>query len=101
MDAFVLTQALERPKEKYGETPTVVGGNKAVTLIVAPKFTLMKTIQLVLSLAISAYAVYLSWTCSVGEHAFIRVLSAIFAGFFGVLYIFYYMLFKSRSCKAM
>jgi hypothetical protein len=93
MDAFLLTQALERPKERYGERPTVVN--------VAPKFTLMKLVQLVLSLAISAYAAYLSWNCSGGEHMFVRILSAIFAWIFAVLYVIYFALFKSSHCKVM
>jgi hypothetical protein len=97
MDAFLLTQALERPKENYGERPTMVGEN----LVVVQKFSLMKMVQLILSLAISAYAAYLSWTCSVGEQTFIRILSAMFAWFFGVLYILFYIMFKSRSCKMM
>jgi hypothetical protein len=97
MDAFLLTQALERPKENYGERPTMVGEN----LVVVKKFSLMKMVQLILSLAISMYAAYLSWTCSFGEHTFIRILSAMFAWFFGVLYILFYIMFKSRSCKMM
>jgi hypothetical protein len=101
MDAFLLTQALERPKERYGESPMFVGDKKVVIIDAKPHFTLMKLVQLILSVAISAYAVYLSWTCSVGEQTFIRVLSAFFAGSFGVLYVFYYALFKSKSCKMM
>jgi hypothetical protein len=99
MDAFLLTQALERPKENYGERPTMVGENLVV--VQRKSVSLMTLLQLVLSLAISTYAVYLSWTCSVGEDTFIRVLSATFAGIFGVFYVIFYTLFKSRSCKMM
>ena len=100
MDAFLLTQALERPKEMYGERPTIVD-EKMVVVEKKSSFSLMKLVQLVLSLAISAYAAYLSWTCSVGEQTFIRILSAMFAWIFGVLYIIFYIMFKSKSCKMM
>ena len=99
MDAFLLTQALERPKENYGE-PVLVG-EKMVVIEKKSGFSLMKMVQLILSLAISMYAAYLSWTCSVGEQTFIRILSAMFAWFFGVLYIIFYIMFKSKSCKMM
>lgn len=93
MDAFFLTQALEQPTtENYTEK---------VVVVEKKSFSFMKMLQLILSLAISAYAAYLSWNCSVGEPAFIRILSAMFAWFFGVLYILFYVMFKSKSCAMM
>lgn len=98
MDAFVFTQFMSKPAEKF-ETMIAPGTDKIVVVEKKSKFSLMTMIQFVLSIAISMYAAYLSWSCSAGEHTFIRILSALFAWFFGVLYILYYMLFKSSSCK--
>lgn len=98
MDAFLLTQALEQPMETY--TDKMYRGDKVV-IVEKKGFSFMKMLQLILSLAISAYAAYLSWNCSVGEPGFIRILSAMFAWFFGVLYILFYIMFKSKSCAMM
>jgi hypothetical protein len=100
MDAFLLAQALERPRETYGEK-VMVSGDKMVVVEKKPSFSLMKMLQLILSIAISVYAAYLSWSCSTGEHTFIRIVSAMFAWFFGVIYILYFSLFRSSSCKIM
>jgi hypothetical protein len=98
MDAFLLTQALEQPVEKY--TDKMYRGDKVI-IVEKKGFSFMKMMQLILSLAISAYAAYLSWNCSVGEPGLIRVISALFAWFFGVLYILFYAFFKSKSCAMM
>ena len=92
MDAFLLTQALEQPAETY------IDKMDKVVIVEKRGFSFMKMLQLILSLAISAYAAYLSWNCSVGEPALIRILSALFAWVFGVLYIIFYIMFKSKSC---
>lgn len=103
MDAFFLTQALTKPAENFAElTPVAVAQTKDAKVVVVEKkssFSFMKLIQLVLSIGISLYAAHLSWSCSAGEHMFIRVLSALFAWLFGVLYILYFALFRSASCK--
>ncbi|AGE59883.1 hypothetical protein ATCVTN60342_819R [Acanthocystis turfacea Chlorella virus TN603.4.2] len=105
MDAFVITQLLSKPAENFAElTPIAVANTKDAKVVVVEKksgFSFMKLIQLVLSIGISLYAAHLSWSCSAGEHMFIRVLSALFAWFFGVIYILYFALFRSASCKIM
>lgn len=90
MDAFFLTQSLT--KEKFT-------GDEVVVVETKEGFSFMKMVQLILSFAISVYAAYLSWSCSTGEHMFIRILSAMFAWMFGVLYILYFALVRSSSCK--
>ncbi|AGE49282.1 hypothetical protein ATCVBr0604L_792R [Acanthocystis turfacea Chlorella virus Br0604L] len=103
MDAFVITQLLSKPAENFSElTPIAVANTKDAKVVVVEKksgFSFLKLIQLVLSIGISLYAAHLSWSCSAGEHMFIRVLSALFAWFFGVIYILYFALFRSASCK--
>ncbi|AGE53659.1 hypothetical protein ATCVGM07011_789R [Acanthocystis turfacea Chlorella virus GM0701.1] len=104
MDAFLVTQLLSKPTENFAElTPIAVAKTKDTKVVVVEKkkegFSFMKLIQLVLSIGISLYAAHLSWSCSANEHMFIRVLSALFAWWFGVLYILYFALFKSSSCK--
>jgi hypothetical protein len=105
MDAFFATQLLSKPSsEDFEVTPVAVANTKDAKIVVVEKksgFSFLKLIQLVLSFAISLYAAYLSWSCSAGEHMFIRILSAIFAWFFGVIYILYFALFRSASCKIM
>jgi hypothetical protein len=103
MDAFIATQLLSKP-EDFEVTPIAVANTKDAKVVVVEKksgFSFMKLIQLILSFAISLYAAYLSWSCSAGEHMFIRILSAMFAWIFGVLYILYFALFRSASCKIM
>ncbi|AGE50282.1 hypothetical protein ATCVCanal1_708R [Acanthocystis turfacea Chlorella virus Canal-1] len=103
MDAFVMTQLLTKPAENFAElTPIAVAKTKDTKVVVVEKksgFSFMKLIQLVLSIGISLYAAHLSWSCSANEHMFIRIISALFAWFFGVLYILYFALFRSASCK--
>ena len=104
MDAFIATQLLSKPSEDFEVTPVAVANTKDAKIVVVEKksgFSFLKLIQLVLSFAISMYAAYLSWSCSAGEHMFIRILSAIFAWIFGVIYILYFALFRSASCKIM
>lgn len=100
MDAYLLTRALERPKETYETLLATADGDKKVVVVEKKSpwsFTML--LQLVLSIAISVYATYLSWNCSKGESMPIRIISAVFAYMFGVIYILYYVLFKSSSCK--
>jgi hypothetical protein len=103
MDAFIATQLLSKP-EDFEVTPIAVANTKDAKVVVVEKksgFSFLKLIQLILSFAISLYAAYLSWSCSAGEHMFIRILSAMFAWIFGVIYILYFALFRSASCKIM
>lgn len=91
MDAFFLTKALElnQPQEKF------------TSVNVSPQKSLMSIIQFVLSLTISSYAAYLSWNCSAGDLPIFRIMWAIIAFMFGVLYILFFVLFKAKSCKIM
>ena len=92
MDAFFLTKALElnQPEEKFTSMPKV-----------STQKSLMSIIQFILSLTISSYAAYLSWPCSVGDLPIFRIMWAIIAFMFGVLYILFFVLFKSKSCSLM
>ena len=82
MDAFIITKFFENKKENFTTGKS-----------------LANTIQLILSLTISTYAAFLSWNCSVGDHPFFRILFAILAFWFGILYILYYVIFKTQKCK--
>ena len=55
----------------------------------------------VVSALISAIAIYLSWTCNsaLGYGTLEKVLYAFGAGFFGVIYLFFYVLFRGDTCK--
>lgn len=52
------------------------------------------------SVAISALAIYLSWSCNtaMGYGTAEKVLYAAGAGIFGTLYLFYYVLFRGDVC---
>lgn len=56
----------------------------------------------VVSALISAIAIYLSWTCNsaLGYGTLEKVLYAFGAGFFGVIYLFYWVLFRGDACKS-
>jgi hypothetical protein len=86
MDAFVLTRMFDT-KEKFEDGP------------VDTKTKISRSILLILSLSISAYASYLAWTCSNGDHMYVRILTTMLAWFFGVIYILWFTLFKANACK--
>jgi len=56
----------------------------------------------IISAFISAIAIYLSWSCNtaMGYGTLEKVVYAFGAGFFGVIYLFYYVLFRGDACKA-
>jgi hypothetical protein len=55
-----------------------------------------------ISVAISALAIYLSWTCNsaMGYGTYEKVLYAATAGIFGAFYLFYHILFRGDACHA-
>ena len=83
MDAFALTKIFGK-KENFTSTN---------------KMTFAQSLMLVLGLTISAYASYLAWNCSVDDHMFSRIFTTILAWFFGVIYILWFVVFKSGTCK--
>ena len=56
---------------------------------------------LIISLLISFYAVYLSWSCNttLGINTGLKVLYAFFAFIFGLLYLIFYLIFRAGQCN--
>jgi hypothetical protein len=52
-----------------------------------------------ISLLISFYAAYLSWSCNVRTNTFLRIFYAFFAFMFGLFYLIFYFIFRSGDCK--
>jgi hypothetical protein len=52
-------------------------------------------------LAVSIYAVYLSWSCNTaaGVNVVLKVVYAFFAFIFGLLYLIFYLIFRAGACK--
>jgi hypothetical protein len=46
------------------------------------------------SIIVGLYAAFLSWRCSKGTNLFLRIVYAVFAYIFGVIYLIYYFLFR-------
>ena len=59
-------------------------------------------IGLIVSLLISFYAVYLSWSCNsaLNMSVGLKVLYAFFAFLFGLLYLLFYVIFRAGQCKS-
>jgi hypothetical protein len=61
-----------------------------------------KTLPLInlIFLAIGVYAVYLSWTCNTakGVSVFMKIIFALFAWSFSIIYLCLYFLFIKNSC---
>ena len=57
---------------------------------------------LIVSLLISLYAVYLSWSCNsaLNMSVGLKVLYAFFAFLFGLLYLLFYVIFRAGQCKS-
>lgn len=56
------------------------------------------TIQII-SIIVSLFAAYLSWSCSQQYSLFERIFFALFAGMFGTLYIIYYFTIRYDVCR--
>lgn len=54
----------------------------------------------IISMGLSAYGAFLSWTCNAGLPTASRVLYAFFAWLFGLMYIIFYVIFRAGSCPA-
>lgn len=51
-------------------------------------------ISSVISIAISAFAAYLSWECNRNTHTVLRVVYAVLAFIFGLFYLIYYAIYR-------
>jgi uncharacterized membrane protein len=78
MDAFFLTQTLER--ETYVNAQ--------------PKMSLLSMLQFIISLTISIYAASLAWSAGSSDSAFFRIFMTVVAFMFSTLYIIGYIIFK-------
>lgn len=80
MDIAVAKYFYDSSVEKYDESS---GSNIVINVI---------------SLFLSFYAAYLSWTCNVNSSMPARIFFAFFAFMFGALYLLLYFIFRSGTC---
>ena len=85
MDGLLLSHVIGRSREKFQAEKQA---SSAITVVV--------------SLGISIYAVYLSWTCNTasGYPTVKKVIFAFFAFVFGLLYLIFYLLVNMGRCHA-
>lgn len=92
MDLFVVSKLLSRKSEAFQErsAPEQV------------KLLLIDTISFVVSLAISVFAAYLSWTCNTAmdRNIVVKIIYMTLAFMFGVVYLIFYALFSATACSA-
>jgi uncharacterized membrane protein len=76
-------------KENFDETKTESSSTVSI-------------IGLIVSLLISLYAVYLSWSCNsaLNMSVGLKLLYAFFAFLFGLLYLLFYVIFRAGQCKS-
>jgi hypothetical protein len=100
MDAYLLTNTIvPRLRESFAEQPA---DKKAGDAAAAPPPAPPKRswLSFVISTAIGAYAAYLSWQCNTltETHIVLKVLFAIVAFAFGLLYLLLYLIFRRGDC---
>lgn len=90
-DLYYMGSGSPTPSSAWGATSAPRGGGKG-----------FDAFSFIVSALISAIAVYLSWTCNsaLGYNMVEKVLYALAAGFFGVVYLFYFVLIRGDTCKA-
>lgn len=112
MDAFIASKVVDalirRNRERFDDGDAYYSLQPGATASPSP-FSVPPATQprgwdwfsFVLSALISATAAYLSWSCNAAMRygTAERVLYAAGAAFFGVLYIVYYTLFRSDTCR--
>ena len=93
MDGLLLTTYLMRSKKKEQYENVASGGKSAAVVAVGVMMS-------VLSIAISVYAAYLSWSCNsaLRTDLSVKIICAFFAFWFGFIYMICYMLFWTASC---
>ena len=82
-------------------TPSSNTSNKNDAVIILknnPKYVIVSS---VISVVIGLYAVYLSWSCNsaLGLGTGLKLLYALFAFIFGLLYLIFYLIFRAGTCK--
>ena len=72
-----------------------------LTSWVKVEWTWGKMFGLLVQLLLGLYAAKLSWTCNtkIGYSFLVKLLSAVFAWFGGILYILYYLLLRTDICR--
>jgi hypothetical protein len=115
MDAYISSLVVNKltQKEGFGTDYYAVDDDNKYTASPKPDISLSSLLvtkppkegkfdwfSFLISVSISALAIYLSWTCNsaLKYNTFEKVLYAAGAGIFGVLYLFYYILFRGDTC---
>jgi hypothetical protein len=89
MDLFTAVKLYEKRTEKFEDAGKKSG------------MSAFQIVSYAISLAACVYAVYLSWTCNTaaGVNVALKVVYAFFAFIFGFLYLIFYLIFRSGTCK--
>ena len=89
MDAYVIVNLIKKHKKRLEKLDDANKSNDS-----------MNTIGLIISIAIGAYAAHLSYQCNTKLNIpeFQKVIYAVLAYIFGIIYLLYYFLFRSDAC---
>lgn len=111
--SVVVNSLIKSRKERYGdfeeedayytEQPTASPASSFFGVSTSKRSPLaFDWFSFLVSTLISVVAIYLSWTCNtaLGYGTTEKVLYAAGAGIFGVLYLFFFVLFRSDTCRA-
>ena len=89
MDAYLIVNLIKKHKKKLEKLNESSKSNSS-----------METVGLFMSILIGAYAAHLSYECNtkLNISEFQKILYAILAYIFGIIYLLYYFLFRSDAC---
>ncbi len=95
MDAYLIVNLIKKHKkklEKLNESSNSSNSSKSNSS--------METIGLIIAILIGAYAAHLSYECNTKLKIpeFQKIIYAILAYIFGIIYLLYYFLFRSDAC---
>ena len=100
MDAILAATLGRRVRESFSTKDEVEDtASKASKWIFSPT----GSIVLLILIAISVWAAYLSWSCNtvLGYSVFARVIFSLFAALFGLTYLFWYWIMRSDACSVL
>jgi uncharacterized membrane protein len=93
MDLYAAVKLYQNNKESFGDSPSTQNNSVIQSRV--------RIVSALVSISISLYAVYLSWSCntSLGINTGLKILYAFFAFIFGLLYLLFYLIFRIGQCQ--
>jgi len=94
MDLYAAVKLYQNNKESFVNSPATQSDSLLQSRV--------RIVSSIISILISFYAVYLSWSCNtaLGINTGLKVLYGFFAFIFGLLYLIFYFIFRAGQCQS-